>query len=603
MPHVFISYVREDSRLVNGLCTDLARHGVEVWIDRDSIKPGTLWKDAIRAAIKDGDFFVACFSKEYAGRTTTYMNDELEVALLELREHGPSRAWFIPLLLSECEVPALPISGGETLRDIQSVSLFRNWERGIQTMLDVIKPIPPRVSSLMRVLASGDRTVRMAALDELDAVNDPRAVPAIAPLLGGDDRETGLKAARLIAKIGGPFAAPALAAFIRSAEPDTRIPPEDDYGSYSTTRFETGVRVAATGALRELRDRAVTPFLLDALKDPEYYVRACAADALAATRDTTAVPRLIGLLADPDSGVRENALKALGGIGDRASVPALLAVLGDREKRPDERLGAAEALGGVGDPIAIPALLAAMKEIQGWRKDTSNTIGVALRRIGSSLALPMLFEDLRGRDPTIRETAASVLGAIGDPAAVPALIQALEDPVVPIHVYLVGNMLGAVGDETVLPRLTEALQNGNSAVRRRAAYALQVLCIRVLRPPSWDVSAAGELAEQSLTAALSDSDAGVRAHAAESLCVMRRECKWRRSETQREVVFRSLAEALEREKDARVQRVMIEGLKRSFRNFDEGKVLDTILSSTPDIAKPSFLEPDPWESFEQSKGD
>lgn len=48
---------------------------------------------------------------------------------------------------------------------------------------------------------------------------------------------------------------------------------------------------------------------------------------------------------------------------------------------------------------------------------------------------------------------------------------------------------------------------------------------------------------------------------------------------------------------------MIEGLQRSFHNFDEGKALDAILSAKPDIAKPSFLAPDPWESFEETKSD
>jgi len=52
MPHVFVSYVREDASQVNRLCADLAQFGVKVWLDKDNIKPGARWKDAIRDAIK-----------------------------------------------------------------------------------------------------------------------------------------------------------------------------------------------------------------------------------------------------------------------------------------------------------------------------------------------------------------------------------------------------------------------------------------------------------------------------------------------------------------------------------------------------------------------
>lgn len=60
--HVFISYVRKDHELVNRLCADFDRHGVNYWLDRNDIRPGNRWKDAIREAIRQGKFFIACFS-------------------------------------------------------------------------------------------------------------------------------------------------------------------------------------------------------------------------------------------------------------------------------------------------------------------------------------------------------------------------------------------------------------------------------------------------------------------------------------------------------------------------------------------------------------
>ena len=52
--HVFISYVRENKEQVDRLCQDLETHGVKVWLDRNDIKPGALWKDAI--PLRDSDY-------------------------------------------------------------------------------------------------------------------------------------------------------------------------------------------------------------------------------------------------------------------------------------------------------------------------------------------------------------------------------------------------------------------------------------------------------------------------------------------------------------------------------------------------------------------
>src|SRR6202048_1557831 len=46
--HVFISYVRDNSEMVDHLAAKLRAFGVEVWLDRDQILPGQLWRVAIR---------------------------------------------------------------------------------------------------------------------------------------------------------------------------------------------------------------------------------------------------------------------------------------------------------------------------------------------------------------------------------------------------------------------------------------------------------------------------------------------------------------------------------------------------------------------------
>ena len=77
MPNVFLSYVRENQEEVGLLIKELQKHGINVWFDRNSITPGSRWKDAIRSAIRKGDYFIACFSEAYTSEQKTYMNEEL----------------------------------------------------------------------------------------------------------------------------------------------------------------------------------------------------------------------------------------------------------------------------------------------------------------------------------------------------------------------------------------------------------------------------------------------------------------------------------------------------------------------------------------------
>ena len=139
MKEVFISYVSENADIVNRFRQELESRGIEVWLDRDAIDPGARWKRDIRQAIHQGTFFIACFSAEYSSREQTYMNEELTIAIEVLREFHADRIWFIPVKLNECEIPDTDIGRNETLRDLQSVALYEDWEREIQRIIKVIR--------------------------------------------------------------------------------------------------------------------------------------------------------------------------------------------------------------------------------------------------------------------------------------------------------------------------------------------------------------------------------------------------------------------------------------------------------------------------------
>jgi hypothetical protein len=136
--YIFLSYVEEDTAFAQRIAADLQRAGITVWMARERIAPGKHWKLAIRRAIREGAFFVACFSQAYHQRQKTYMNEELTLAIEELRQMPTHRSWFIPVLLSECQVPERDIGAGQTLHDIQFIKLYEDWSSGMRLLLSTI---------------------------------------------------------------------------------------------------------------------------------------------------------------------------------------------------------------------------------------------------------------------------------------------------------------------------------------------------------------------------------------------------------------------------------------------------------------------------------
>lgn len=157
-----MSYVQENREIVALLIEELRRHAVDPWWDRDSLLPGTFWQDEIRRSIRGGQFFIACFSTEYLQRDRTYMNEELAIAIEEIRLRGDA-TWFIPVVLSG-EVPDRPIGDGRTLRDIQFLELTaEHWGRG--------------VASLCRALGASSEMANTAAMPETVPANASKAMP------------------------------------------------------------------------------------------------------------------------------------------------------------------------------------------------------------------------------------------------------------------------------------------------------------------------------------------------------------------------------------------------------------------------------------------
>jgi hypothetical protein len=153
--------------------------------------------------------------------------------------------------------------------------------------------------------------------------------------------------------------------------------------------------------------------------------------------------------------------------------------------------------------------------------------------IGCGKSLDGLIEELEHPEYTVRESAASDLGKMGDPGAVEPLIKALKDEAWQVR-DTAAEALGEIGDSRAVTPLVEALQDEAWQVRMMAAYALGYIgdpkavepLIKALEDEESSVRrgaafALGRMddprAADPLVAALQDEESSVRETASEAL--------------------------------------------------------------------------------------
>ena len=129
------------------------------------------------------------------------MNAELALTIDELQQYADDRIWFIPVLLSECDVPAKSSGAGETLLDINWVPLYEDWNAGLQRILSVIKPVNPKIQNLILTLQSDISDIRKRAVSALGEIVDPAAVSAIEKALADEDSDLGNAARSYLKKL------------------------------------------------------------------------------------------------------------------------------------------------------------------------------------------------------------------------------------------------------------------------------------------------------------------------------------------------------------------------------------------------------------------
>jgi HEAT repeat protein/beta-lactamase regulating signal transducer with metallopeptidase domain len=305
------------------------------------------------------------------------------------------------------------------------------------------------VNALIETLSDAHPGVRLAAIESLGQLQDPRAITALSRALKEDtDPRVREAAAHSLGEIDDSRAVPALLEALRAEK-------------------APNVKVQIVKALGEIDDPSAVQGIAAVVKDPSIQVRRAAAWALGEIEDPSAVPALTSMVRDEDAEVRKYVASALSDIENANAFDALTILAKDVDA--EVRQHAIDGLGNMEDMRTLPTLLAALRDENAEvRQQAADGIG-DLDNLRT--APPALIEALRDTDKDVRQQVASALGNIGDAAAVPALKRAVADSDLDVRRQVV-EALKDIGGVEAMEALVALLKDSDPEIRKTAAEAL-----------------------------------------------------------------------------------------------------------------------------------
>jgi len=113
---VFLSYQNDDRKQVEVLYHKLTEKGFIPWMDINSTLRGK-WEPQMQKAIKESDYFLACFSSGSLRKKQSVFRDELSLALKIQKKLFRTEVFIVPVRLTDCAIP-------EEFKQFHYINLF-----------------------------------------------------------------------------------------------------------------------------------------------------------------------------------------------------------------------------------------------------------------------------------------------------------------------------------------------------------------------------------------------------------------------------------------------------------------------------------------------
>jgi formylglycine-generating enzyme required for sulfatase activity len=159
---VFLCHAHSDAATVRALYLRLRREGVDVWLDKEKLLPGSDWEYEIRKAVRESDVVVVCLSKQF--NQAGFRQKEVRIALDTAMEKPEGEIFIIPARLEECE-------NLESLSKWHWVDLFET--DGYQKLIRALRMRADRIGATLRIRRGGQSTISRPKNNEPEKTTEP----------------------------------------------------------------------------------------------------------------------------------------------------------------------------------------------------------------------------------------------------------------------------------------------------------------------------------------------------------------------------------------------------------------------------------------------
>ncbi|HNW34113.1 MAG TPA: HEAT repeat domain-containing protein [Candidatus Ozemobacteraceae bacterium] len=354
--------------------------------------------------------------------------------------------------------------------------------------------------AILRAVKSTNHDVRYFAATALGDLHETMGITALIRLLGDEKWPVRKAAAEALAKFGEEIIPSLEQVMNKTADEDVRfwaiktlgrLGPKAQKILFEALRSgDKQMRYVIAAALGESGDTRVIRVLVESLGDPDWTIRKSATQALADIGENSIDP-MIEALQEPNEDIRDGCLIALVRIGDRGLARLFAFVEGvDDNQRYLVRKGIVKLGTRVVEPL--------IRFFKNGKPEIMSFCAAALGEIGNPKAVPALIEGLSNASWNVRRSCAYALTEIGE-KGVDRIAEALNSQNDDVR-YWVTRILESIG-EPGMPYLVKALNDKSKNIRFFAAKALggssnpDVIrdLIKSLADPSWSVRRAASL--------------------------------------------------------------------------------------------------------------